>query len=160
MITSKNKIYKKYFIVKIAYTLFLLIVVPSTLGCTNNAQSGGLVGAVIGGGLGYWVCKDKNSGDRSACIVAGALTGLVAGSVIGSYMDKTDKDKLLVHFQNAPRGVNRNWENPKTGNRFTFRAISDLVTVGDKKCRSYQLWGLKKGNSETDYEKFTKQCIK
>lgn len=149
-------LFKKFFILT-KYTFILVTLLFPISGCTND-QSAGIIGGIIGGGAGYFACKNKSSRDRNACILGGTLVGIVAGSVIGKYMDSSDRNKLLHHFQYAPRGVNRNWENPKTGNRFTFKAISDLNVEGNKKCRSYQLWGLKKGNSKADYEKISK-CI-
>ena len=68
-------------------------------GCSNNAQTGALVGSLVGAGLGK---STANHHDDSRAVIGAALGGIV-GAAIGSEQDRVRQSyATTTNYQAAP----------------------------------------------------------
>ncbi len=100
-------------------------------GCANNPyvngkNVGGLVGASGGAYGGSVLCKNCKGVAKIAAVGGGALLGWLAGSKVGEYFDKKDKQRQVRLIedvlennrdnQTSTDTYTKTWKNPNTGN--------------------------------------------
>lgn len=109
---------------------------PGTFGA-NKTTVGGLAGAGLGGLAGAQF--GKGSG-RLWTTGAGVLLGALAGSSVGSSLDKSDEIYAQRGFSQAvaaPVGQPITWSNPQSGNSGTYVATRTGSRNG-LPCREFQ----------------------
>ena len=109
--------------------VFLLSVF--SFGCATNPvingkNVGGVVGASGGAYGGGVLCKNCKGLAKVAAIGGGALLGWLAGSKVGEYFDKRDREKRIELIQSVAETnrdnetsttqYTKSWKNPNTGN--------------------------------------------
>ncbi len=95
----------------------LLVVVFSAVylaGCAdmNKASMGGIGGAGAGAIVGQAI------GHNDEATLIGAVIGGFLGYVIGNEMDKYDQQMLVNTLATTPAGRTNEWINPRTGNEY------------------------------------------
>jgi surface antigen len=133
--------------------LLTLTLLGGCAGTYNKQQAGGVLGSVLGAGGAYGLAKD--SSNKEAWIIAGALLGALAGDAIGAQLD--ERDRLLAgrSFQSSmelnPNSQGTGWRNPNTGNSGTVTPTQTYVTAGGQPCREFQQTVIVGGQEQQAY---------
>jgi surface antigen len=104
----------------------------------NKQTVGGLAGAGLGGLAGSAFGKGNG---RLWTTGAGVLLGALAGSSVGSSLDKADQmyaSRAMTQAQTAPVGQTITWNNPDNGNTGTVVTTRTGRSAGGLPCREYQ----------------------
>ncbi len=135
--------------------LLTLTLMGGCAGGYNKQQAGGVLGAVLGGGGAYGLAKD--SSNKEAWIIAGALLGALAGDAIGSQLDERDKllagQSFQASMEHNPNSQGSSWRNPNTGNSGTVTPTQTYVTAGGQPCREFQQSIIVGGQTQNAYGK-------
>lgn len=117
----------------------------------SHQQQGAAIGGVAGGLAGYLLSDDQKKNTRIVATIAGAAVGAAIGGVIGDYMDRSDQEKVKKALKEVPTNKSRSWTNPKTGNTFTIKPISDVAKDGSgREYRKATLFAKQKGSNKLD----------
>jgi surface antigen len=97
-----------------------ILAILSLSACTNmqvqrgkNGQVGGVGGAASGAIIGQAI------GHNTEATLIGAAIGGLLGYVVGNEMDKNDLRELNQVYERGRSGQPKSWVNPDTGNRYT-----------------------------------------
>jgi surface antigen len=106
-------------------------------GCSNNQDTGTVVGAITGGIIGNQFGK---GGGRVAATLAGAAVGGIVGNEIGRSLDERDRELARqAEFDAWERGPPRQpvrWRNPDNG-RYGEVIAEDYYYRGSSRCRDF-----------------------
>ena len=95
--------------VSVLALLFLLLLAS----CANRAQTGAVGGAAAGALIGQAI------GHNTGGTLIGAAVGTMLGYIVGSEMDKYDRQQLDHMYERGVSNQRSSWVNPDTGNQYT-----------------------------------------
>ncbi len=114
--------------------------------CATKGQSGAGAGAIGGALLGQAI------GHNTEATLIGAAVGGALGYMIGNEMDKYDREQLNHAYERVPSGQSTSWHNPDTGNTYEVRpqpAYSDPAL--HRTCRQAEIIAVIDGKTERTY---------
>jgi surface antigen len=110
----------------------------------TQRDAGMVIGGILGGVIGHEV---GGGSGRTAATIIGTLVGASIGGAIGRSMDEQDRLKTAHTLESVRTGVNSQWTNPDTGNRYTVTPTRTYDgTTGP--CREYTVDALIGGKTE------------
>ncbi len=95
--------------VSVLALLFLMLLAS----CANRAQTGAAGGAAAGALIGQAI------GHNTGGTLIGAAVGTMLGYIVGSEMDKYDRQQLDHMYERGVSNQRSTWVNPDTGNQYT-----------------------------------------
>ncbi len=121
----RRRMMKNLIMMLSAATLLML----SVSGClTTKAEKGGLGGAAAGAVAGQAI------GRNTEATLLGAAIGGMLGYVVGNEMDKADRQKVAHTYETVPDGQTNTWVNPNTQTRYQVTP-QDTYQRGGRPCR-------------------------
>ena len=111
----------------------------------NNAVTGSVIGAVLGGLTGSAIVRGRG---KFPAILAGGVLGAIIGGSIGDSMDKTDRLHTHQAMETARTGQNVTWTNPDTGAEYSVTPTRTYQRESGQYCRDYKSWGWIDGYEE------------
>jgi surface antigen len=81
--------------------------------CANRGQTGAVGGAAAGALIGQAI------GHNTEGTLIGAAVGTMLGYIVGSEMDKYDRQQLDHMYERGVSNQRSTWVNPDTGNQYT-----------------------------------------
>jgi surface antigen len=121
----------------------------------QNANIGGIAGAVVGGLAGGMVGAEFGGGlGQTLFMGAGALVGAGVGYEAGTLLYPSDQaaydNNARLALNHSTNGSVSQWSNPETGNGGIFTPTNAYVTADGRSCRGYRATlALKKEGAET-----------
>jgi surface antigen len=128
------------------YKNILVILILAFL-CSSCLTTKGQQGAV-GGAAGGAILGSLIGGDRESLLIGAAIGGLV-GYIVGNEMDKYDREQLNKSYESSPSYEKSSWVNPDTGNEYSVTpqpAYQD--TTYDRVCRKAEIEAVIDGKKE------------
>ncbi|MDX9833636.1 MAG: glycine zipper domain-containing protein [Desulfobulbus sp.] len=128
--------------VSVLALLFLMLLAS----CANRAQTGavggGAAGALIGQAIGH------NTGGT----LIGAAIGTMLGYIVGSEMDKYDRQQLDHMYERGVSNQRSSWVNPDSGNQYTVTPQPAYQNPSNHRvCRRAEIEAVIDGRAERTY---------
>ena len=127
----------------------LLLLSISLSGCTEQTtkgQAGAGIGAAGGALIGQAIGRDTEA------TLIGAAVGTMLGYIVGSEMDKYDRQELNHVYERGVSGRSSSWLNPDTGNIYQVTPQPVYPDVaGDSPCRQAEILATIDGKTEKTY---------
>jgi surface antigen len=139
---SKEEITMKTLqIITAVLSLFLL----SSCMMANKGQIGGAGGAAGGAILGQAI------GHNTESTLLGAAIGGMLGYVIGNEMDKYDRQMLNSVYESTPSGQTQTWVNPDHGHQYQVTPQPAYRGPNNQQCRKAEILAVIDGRTERTY---------
>lgn len=126
--------------------LLSLAIVLSSCAGANKAQVGTGGGAAAGALIGQAI------GHNTEATLIGAALGGILGYMVGNEMDKYDREQLNHVYERGVSGQTNAWQNPDNGNSYRVTpqpAYSNPTT--NQPCRQAEIQAVIDGKTETAY---------
>ncbi len=132
--------------IAVVCSIFLL---TSCAGNPNRAQVGGVggagAGAIIGQAIGH---------DTEATLLGAAIGGML-GYIVGNEMDKYDRQELNHVYERGVSGQTTAWVNPDKGTQYQVTPQPAYKGPGNRICRRAEITAIINGRPE---KTFTTAC--
>ena len=123
--------------------LFFLMLLAS---CANRAQTGAAGGAAAGALIGQAI------GHNTGGTLIGAAVGTMLGYIVGSEMDKYDRQQLDHMYERGVSNQRSTWVNPDTGNQYTVTPQPAYQEPSSRRvCRRAEIEAVIDGRPERTY---------
>lgn len=128
--------------VSILALLFLMLLAS----CANRAQTGAAGGAAAGALIGQAI------GHNTGGTLIGAAVGTMLGYIVGSEMDKYDRQQLDHMYERGVSNQRSTWVNPDTGNQYTVTPQPAYQEPSSRRvCRRAEIEAVIDGRPERTY---------
>ena len=128
--------------VSVLALLFLLLLAS----CANRAQTGAVGGAAAGALIGQAI------GHNTGGTLIGAAVGTMLGYIVGSEMDKYDRQQLDHMYERGVSNQRSTWVNPDTGNQYTVTPQPAYQEPSSRRvCRRAEIEAVIDGRPERTY---------
>ena len=128
--------------VSVLALLFLLLLAS----CANRAQTGAVGGAAAGALIGQAI------GHNTGGTLIGAAVGTMLGYIVGSEMDKYDRQQLDHMYERGVSNQRSTWVNPDTGNQYTVTPQPAYQEPSSRRvCRRAEIEAVLDGRPERTY---------
>ena len=128
--------------VSVLALLFLLLLAS----CANRAQTGAVGGAAAGALIGQAI------GHNTGGTLIGAAVGTMLGYIVGSEMDKYDRQQLDHMYERCVSNQRSSWVNPDTGNQYTVTPQPAYQEPSSRRvCRRAEIEAIIDGRPERTY---------
>lgn len=128
--------------VSVLALLFLLLLAS----CANRAQTGAAGGAAAGALIGQAI------GHNTGGTLIGAAVGTMLGYIVGSEMDKYDRQQLDHMYERGVSNQRSTWVNPDTGNQYTVTPQPAYQEPSSRRvCRRAEIEAIIDGRPERTY---------
>ena len=128
--------------VSVLALLFLLLLAS----CANRAQTGAAGGAAAGALIGQAI------GHNTGGTLIGAAVGTMLGYIVGSEMDKYDRQQLDHMYERGVSNQRSSWVNPDTGNQYTVTPQPAYQEPSSRRvCRRAEIEAIIDGRPERTY---------
>ncbi len=128
--------------VSVLALLFLLLLAS----CANRAQTGAVGGAAAGALIGQAI------GHNTEGTLIGAAVGTMLGYIVGSEMDKYDRQQLDHMYERGVSNQRSSWVNPDTGNQYTVTPQPAYQEPSSRRvCRRAEIEAIIDGRPERTY---------
>lgn len=128
--------------VSVLALLFLLLLAS----CANRAQTGAVGGAAAGALIGQAI------GHNTGGTLIGAAVGTMLGYIVGSEMDKYDRQQLDHMYERGVSNQRSSWVNPDTGNQYTVTPQPAYQEPSSRRvCRRAEIEAVIDGRPERTY---------
>ena len=128
--------------VSVLALLFLLLLAS----CANRAQTGAAGGAAAGALIGQAI------GHNTQGTLIGAAVGTMLGYIVGSEMDKYDRQQLDHMYERGVSNQRSTWVNPDTGNQYTVTPQPAYQEPSSRRvCRRAEIEAVIDGRPERTY---------
>ena len=114
--------------------------------CANRAQTGAVGGAAAGALIGQAI------GHNTGGTLIGAAVGTMLGYIVGSEMDKYDRQQLDHMYERGVSNQRSSWVNPDTGNQYTVTPQPAYQDSSSRRvCRRAEIEAVIDGRPERTY---------
>lgn len=128
--------------VSVLALLFLLLLAS----CANRGQTGAVGGAAAGALIGQAI------GHNTEGTLIGAAVGTMLGYIVGSEMDKYDRQQLDHMYERGVSNQRSTWVNPDTGNQYTVTPQPAYQEPSSRRvCRRAEIEAIIDGRPERTY---------
>ncbi|MBP8815480.1 MAG: glycine zipper 2TM domain-containing protein [Desulfobulbaceae bacterium] len=128
--------------VSVLALLFLMLLAS----CANRAQTGAAGGAAAGALIGQAI------GHNTGGTLIGAAVGTMLGYIVGSEMDKYDRQQLDHMYERGVSNQRSTWVNPDTGNQYTVTPQPAYQEPSSRRvCRRAEIEAVIDGRPERTY---------
>ena len=128
--------------VSVLALLFLMLLAS----CANRAQTGAAGGAAAGALIGQAI------GHSTEGTLIGAAVGTMLGYIVGSEMDKYDRQQLDHMYERGVSNQRSSWVNPDTGNQYTVTPQPAYQEPSSRRvCRRAEIEAVIDGRPERTY---------
>ncbi len=128
--------------VSVLALLFLLLLAS----CANRGQTGAVGGAAAGALIGQAI------GHNTEGTLIGAAVGTMLGYIVGSEMDKYDRQQLDHMYERGVSNQRSSWVNPDTGNQYTVTPQPAYQEPSSRRvCRRAEIEAIIDGRPERTY---------
>ena len=128
--------------VSVLALLFLMLLAS----CANRAQTGAAGGAAAGALIGQAI------GHNTGGTLIGAAVGTMLGYIVGSEMDKYDRQQLDHMYERGVSNQRSTWVNPDTGNQSTVTPQPAYQEPSSRRvCRRAEIEAVIDGRPERTY---------
>ena len=128
--------------VSVLALLFLMLIAS----CANRAQTGAAGGAAAGALIGQAI------GHNTGGTLIGAAVGTMLGYIVGSEMDKYDRQQLDHMYERGVSNQRSTWVNPDTGNQYTVTPQPAYQEPSSRRvCRRAEIEAVIDGRPERTY---------
>ena len=128
--------------VSVLALLFLMLLAS----CANRAQTGAAGGAAAGALIGQAI------GHNTQGTLIGAAVGTMLGYIVGSEMDKYDRQQLDHMYERGVSNQRSTWVNPDTGNQYTVTPQPAYQEPSSRRvCRRAEIEAIIDGRPERTY---------
>ena len=128
--------------VSVLALLFLMLLAS----CANRAQTGAVGGAAAGALIGQAI------GHNTGGTLIGAAVGTMLGYIVGSEMDKYDRQQLDHMYERGVSNQRSTWVNPDTGNQYTVTPQPAYQEPSSRRvCRRAEIEAVIDGRPERTY---------
>ena len=128
--------------VSVLALLFLMLLAS----CANRAQTGAAGGAAAGALIGQAI------GHNTEGTLIGAAVGTMLGYIVGSEMDKYDRQQLDHMYERGVSNQRSSWVNPDTGNQYTVTPQPAYQEPSSRRvCRRAEIEAIIDGRPERTY---------
>ena len=128
--------------VSVLALLFLMLLAS----CANRAQTGAAGGAAAGALIGQAI------GHNTGGTLIGAAGGTMLGYIVGSEMDKYDRQQLDHMYERGVSNQRSTWVNPDTGNQYTVTPQPAYQEPSSRRvCRRAEIEAVIDGRPERTY---------
>lgn len=128
--------------VSVLALLFLLLLASCGTRGQTGAAGGAAAGALIGQAIGH------NTGGT----LIGAAVGTMLGYIVGSEMDKYDRQQLDHMYERGVSNQRSTWVNPDTGNQYTVTPQPAYQEPSSRRvCRRAEIEAVIDGRPERTY---------
>ena len=128
--------------VSVLALLFLLLLAS----CANRGQTGAVGGAAAGALIGQAI------GHNTGGTLIGAAVGTMLGYIVGSEMDKYDRQQLDHMYERGVSNQRSSWVNPDTGNQYTVTPQPAYQEPSSRRvCRRAEIEAIIDGRPERTY---------
>ena len=128
--------------VSVLALLFLMLLAS----CANRAQTGAAGGAAAGALIGQAI------GHNTGGTLIGAAVGTMLGYIVGSEMDKYDRQQLDHLYERGVSNQRSTWVNPDTGNQYTVTPQPAYQEPSSRRvCRRAEIEAVIDGRPERTY---------
>ncbi len=128
--------------VSVLALLFLMLLAS----CANRAQTGAAGGAAAGALIGQAI------GHNTGGTLIGAAVGTMLGYIVGSEMDKYDRQQLDHMYERGVSNQRSTWVNPDTGNQYTVTPQPAYQEPSSRRvCRRAEIEAIIDGRPERTY---------
>lgn len=128
--------------VSVLALLFLLLLAS----CANRGQTGAVGGAAAGALIGQAI------GHNTEGTLIGAAVGTMLGYIVGSEMDKYDRQQLDHMYERGVSNQRSTWVNPDTGNQYTVTPQPAYQEPSSRRvCRRAEIEAVIDGRPERTY---------
>ena len=128
--------------VSVLALLFLLLLAS----CANRAQTGAVGGAAAGALIGQAI------GHNTGGTLIGAAVGTMLGYIVGSEMDKYDRQQLDHMYERGVSNQRSSWVNPDTGNQYTVTPQPAYQEPSSRRvCRRAEIEAIIDGKPQRTY---------
>ena len=128
--------------VSVLALLFLMLLAS----CANRAQTGAAGGAAAGALIGQAI------GHNTGGTLIGAAVGTMLGYIVGSEMDKYDRQQLDHMYERGVSNQRSSWVNPDTGNQYTVTPQPAYQEPSSRRvCRRAEIEAIIDGRPERTY---------
>lgn len=128
--------------VSVLALLFLMLLAS----CANRAQTGAAGGAAAGALIGQAI------GHNTGGTLIAAAVGTMLGYIVGSEMDKYDRQQLDHMYERGVSNQRSTWVNPDTGNQYTVTPQPAYQEPSSRRvCRRAEIEAVIDGRPERTY---------
>ena len=128
--------------VSVLALLFLMLLAS----CADSAQTGAAGGAAAGALIGQAI------GHNTGGTLIGAAVGTMLGYIVGSEMDKYDRQQLDHMYERGVSNQRSTWVNPDTGNQYTVTPQPAYQEPSSRRvCRRAEIEAVIDGRPERTY---------
>ena len=128
--------------VSVLALLFLMLLAS----CANRAQTGAAGGAAAGALIGQAI------GHNTGGTLIGAAVGTMLGYIVGSEMDKYDRQQLDHMYERGVSNQRSTWVNPDTGTPYTVTPQPAYQEPSSRRvCRRAEIEAIIAGRPERTY---------
>ncbi|MDX9840082.1 MAG: glycine zipper domain-containing protein [Desulfobulbus sp.] len=128
--------------VSVLALLFLMLLAS----CANRGQTGAVGGAAAGALIGQAI------GHNTEGTLIGAAVGTMLGYIVGSEMDKYDRQQLDHMYERGVSNQRSTWVNPDTGNQYTVTPQPAYQEPSSRRvCRRAEIEAVIDGRPERTY---------
>jgi surface antigen len=114
--------------------------------CANRGQTGAVGGAAAGALIGQAI------GHNTEGTLIGAAVGTMLGYIVGSEMDKYDRQQLDHMYERGVSNQRSTWVNPDTGNQYTVTPQPAYQEPSSRRvCRRAEIEAIIDGRPERTY---------
>ncbi len=114
--------------------------------CANRGQTGAVGGAAAGALIGQAI------GHNTEGTLIGAAVGTMLGYIVGSEMDKYDRQQLDHMYERGVSNQRSSWVNPDTGNQYTVTPQPAYQEPSSRRvCRRAEIEAIIDGRPERTY---------
>ena len=127
-------------------SVLALLVLMLLASCANRAQTGAAGGAAAGALIGQAI------GHNTGGTLIGAAVGTMLGYIVGSEMDKYDRQQLDHMYERGVSNQRSTWVNPDTGNQYTVTPQPAYQEPSSRRvCRRAEIEAVIDGRPERTY---------
>ncbi len=123
----------------------LSILLLSSCSGMNKAQIGGLGGAGAGALVGQII------GHNTEATLIGAAVGGMLGYIVGNEMDKYDREQLNHVYERGVSGQTSSWVNPDKGTQYQVTPQPAYTGPNNQICRKAEITAVIDGRTEKAY---------
>lgn len=127
------------------FAILALFLLASCAGQPNRAQIGGAGGAGAGAIIGQAI------GHNTEATLLGAAIGGMLGYIVGNEMDKYDRQELNHVYERGVSGQTSSWVNPDKGTQYQVTPQPAFQGTNNQICRRAEITAIIDGRPEKTY---------